>query len=150
VAVPTDFLALQDAWIYGNGTARPYPLVVVPSLRPSFSVGVPTAIAYESEIPGFRVHPRSGLSSPDWWVEGVYKKNPTKITNENLNSYVLPWDDIYFEVFRQGLVWKIKKDILGAQDAFQEFQLFLKMIDDMAADEGFNNGVKFVAPAQSL
>jgi hypothetical protein len=150
VAVPADFYGLHDAWIYGLGSAKPYPLVVVPELRPSFSVGVPTTIAYQKEIASFRVHPRSGLSSPEWWVEGVYKKTPTKITTTNINSYVLPWDDMYFEVFRQGLVWKYKQDIIGAPDALREYQLFLSMIDTMAADEGLHSGVKMIAPAESL
>jgi hypothetical protein len=83
-------------------------------------------------------------------VEGKYKKLPTKITNENLNSYVLPWDDIYFDVFRQGLVWKYKQDIIGAQDAVRELQLFEKMINDMAAAEGLHSGVAMIAPSEGL
>ena len=90
------------------------------------------------------------MSGPEIWVEGVYKKLHTKVTNENMNSYVLPWDDEYFQVFKEGLKWKYKADIVESQDAPMQFQMFRGFVDDMAASEGLHSGVVSLAPSEGL
>jgi hypothetical protein len=151
-AVPTDFYGLHRAWIRNgvNGNVLEPELLVKPEVGISVAPGVPTVIAYHEERFSFRLHPRPSITGPDYWVEGIYKKNPTKITNENLNSHILPWDDQYFEVFKKGLEWKYKDEILGAPDADRSLLLFRAFIDDMAAAEGLHSGVVTVAPAEGL
>lgn len=151
LAVPGDFYGLHRAWVRSSTGQRVEPeLLVKPEVSISSSTGLPTAIAYHSERLSFRVHPRPSVSAPDWWIEGTYKKLPTKITNENLNSYVLPWDDIYFQIFRRGLEWKVKDELIGTPDGTAAFAIFRSMVDDMAAAEGLHSGVVTVAPAEGL
>jgi len=149
-AVPSDFLSVYEANIQDSEGGRPYPpLAVLKNLTVSGWSGVPQAISYRPETSSFRLHPRPSLTAPTNWVAGVYKKRPTKITNDTLNSYLLPWDDLYFPVFRRGLVWKIKDEVLG-QDATDAFAQFLFQLHEMAVAEGIAAGVSVVAPAESL
>jgi hypothetical protein len=85
-------------------------------------------------------------------MEGEYKKIPTKITNDNVNSLILPWDDLYFPVFRLGLVWLIKRDLIGSpretKDARDEF---FSALYQMAMNEGMAEGqVNLVYPDDGL
>jgi hypothetical protein len=148
--VPADFLGLHKAWVREVRGYQVYPLTVKSDADVSVSPGIPDVIAYMSEKNAFRLHPRPQASAPYWWVEGVYKKTPTKITNANVNSYILPWDDIYFMVFRKCLEAKIKDELLGAQDAMNAIQYANYLIDAMAMDENLVSGVTIVAPAESL
>lgn len=150
-AVPDDFYGLHEVWLrrYTGEKVEPS-LIVKPTVTISVAPGQPTAIAYQPERASFRLHPRPSFSGPDVWVEGIYKKLPVKVTNENMNSYVLPWDDIYFQVFKKGLEWKFKDDIMSAPDADRAFLMFRAFVDDMAANEGLHSGVVTIAPAASL
>ncbi len=149
LAVPADFHGLYMVNLR-NSSLQTIPMTAVPNLPVSNGAGVPSAISYQKEVKSFRVHPRPSITAPDWWVEGSYKKTPTKITNENLNSYTLPFDDLYFEVFRRGLIWKVKDELLGDPQAANDLALFYTLIDRMAAAEGLQDGVVVVAPAESL
>lgn len=150
-SVPDDFYGLQEAWLRRSTGEKVEPrLTVKPSVEISIAPGYPTAIAYQPEMKSFRLHPRPSFSGPEIQVEGIYKKLPTKVTNENMNSYSLPWDDIYFQVFKKGLEWKIKDDIMGAADADRAYLMFRAFVDEMAANEGLHSGVITVAPAEGL
>lgn len=149
LAVPNDFYGLYRANLR-NSSQQVVPLVVVPELAISTGTGIPSSVAYQPEKRSFRFHPRPSITSPEWWMEGSYKKTPTKITNANLNSYILPFDDLYFEVYRRGLIWKVKDEILGDPGAKEDLALFLMLIDKMAAAEGLQAGVVVVAPAEGL
>lgn len=150
-AVPADFYGLHEVWLRRYTGERLEPqLLVKPSVVISIAPGQPSAIAYQAEHRSFRLHPRPSFSGPEIQVEGSYKKTPTKVTNENMNSYVLPWDDIYFQVFKKGLEWKFKEDVLNSPDADRSFMLFRAFVDDMAAAEGLHSGVVTIAPAEGL
>jgi len=149
LAVPADFYGLHG--VHVRNTYITYPsLTVVPNLPISTGIGIPDTIAYQAEKKAFRVHPRPSVRAPEWWIEGSYKKTPTKITNANLNSYILPFDDLYFEIFRRGLVWKVKEEILGDEKAFQDEIRFMNDTVRMAAAEGLHSGVILIAPAEGL
>ncbi len=144
-AVPADFYGLHNVWVRTSSNMV-YPLTVVSDLGISVGTGIPDEISYRPENISFRVHPRPNVTAPEYWVEGVYKKNPTKITNANMTSYILPWDDIYFGVFRKGLVWKLKEDVLGDQTADNELAKFVFLLNEMATAEGIHSGVTTYAP----
>jgi hypothetical protein len=144
--VPGDFLGFHEQWIR-MFDGRSFPLQPKPDLPLSFSPGLPTAISYITEKQAFRLHPRPSYTSPDAWVEGRYKKQVTKITNENLSSYTLPWDDQYAIVFRKGLVWQFKMD---SQDETQAFMVFRQLLDEMAGSEGLLAGTPQISPTDSL
>ncbi len=148
-AVPSDFYGLHRVWVRTSSNMV-YPLTVRNGLALSIATDVPTEISYQPETSSFRVHPRPSVTAPDYWVEGAYKKNPTKITNSNITSYILPWDDIYFGVFRKGLIWKVKEDLLGDPAADNDLAKFFYLVDEMARAEGLHLGVDQMAPAESL
>ncbi len=140
VTIPTDFWSLYDAVLYG-ADGQVIPLKLPKVLGVSIGTDIPAAITYQKANQSFRVYPRSSVGGAKWWVAGEYKKIPTKITNENVNSQVLPWDDLYFSVFRLGLVWVVKRDLIGSprevKDARDEFNLALYV---MAQNEGMADG----------
>lgn len=148
-AVPSDFLALWDVWIR-TPDGQKYDMKVQRVLEPSRDVGVPSRIEYNKAKSSFILHPRPNFWTGQAWVEGTYKKTPTKITNANLNSYVLPWEDMYFDVFRQGLHWKIAQEIKKERTWTSERAMFIALLDDMAGAEGVNEGPVVVAPENSI
>jgi hypothetical protein len=147
---PVDFFGLHDAWVREWTGWRSASMTVVPTLEPSQSPGLPSSIAYQPEIGGWRIHPRPSMSAPEWWIEGIYKKSITKVTQETLQSYAFPWDDRYFAVFRKGLVWKVKDLIASPQEAMAERAEFYSMLDMMAVSEGLHSGVTIIHPAEGL
>jgi hypothetical protein len=149
LAVPADFHGLHDAWLR-NMSGRVEPLLVQRGLRPSDGPGSPTSICYDARTGGFIVHPAPALTVPDWWIEGTYKKLPVKITADTVNSHVLPWDDLYFEVFRAGLKWKIAEELERSQDWPNLLAMFKGMVVEMAQNEGLIAGVEVVSPAYGL
>ena len=148
-AVPPDFYGFHDVWLrYRDGSTKT--LTPMKDLAVSPVAGIPEAISYQAERYSFRLYPRPSITAPEWWVEGIYKKTPTKITTANVNSYLIPWDDLYFAVFRQGLIWKVKDEILGDPAAPGEFAKFETFVQRMAAAEGMQLGVTIVHPHSGL
>ncbi len=146
--LPTDLYGLYDAWLRGmNNEFRP--LTVLKELTVAEHSSRPTAICVTPER-YFRLNPRPDLISPEWWVEGKYKKTPTKIVSTNVNSYLFPWDDMWFEVFRKGLSWKFRDEILGDPNAIQDFQLFEQKLQVWAGVEGFYDGATILHPSEGL
>lgn len=149
LAVPSDFHGLHDAWLR-HSSGSTIPLLVQKHLQPSGESGVPTSICYDPRRASFIIHPRPALVVPDWWIEGTYKKTPTKITTDTVNSYVLPWDDLYFEVFRAGLKWKVAEEFERSPDWLNLRAMFQALLRDMAMNEGLIAGVEVVSPEYSL
>jgi len=150
VNIPTDFHGLHEVWLqhYGGDTE---PIEITANLSKYNVYGKPEAICYLPEKSGFRLWPiPSGYNPPYWWVAGTYKKKPTEITNENLASQELPFDDIYAHVIRQGLLWKFKQEIIQSPEADSEFTKFLIMLRDMAATEGLVAGPVVIHPEEDL
>lgn len=152
ITFPGDFFGLQEAWLRDfTGYRYDPPLVVKPDLEVSVNCAKPEAISYQPEIGGFRLYPRSDYFSPDIWVEGIYKKSLAKVTNETVQSYLYPWDDRYFKVFRKGLSSICKDELLGnKQEGMMEAQEFIQLLDWMAASEGLHSGDFSVHPQRSL
>jgi hypothetical protein len=151
LAVPADFYGLHRAWIRSStGRILEPELQVKPDLGLSVCSAMPTTIAFQKAKGCFRLHPRPAFAAPDYWVEGEYKKLPETITNENLNSYTFVWDDLYFQVFRAGLNWKVKEDLMSSPDAPNAYQMFEMLVDRMAMAEGLHSGVVTVAPSEGL
>jgi hypothetical protein len=151
LAVPSDFFGLHDARLRNSSNYVSAPLTIQKELRYDGVPGLPTSIAYQKDIAGFRVHPVPQVGGADWWVEGTYKKTPTKVTNENLAAYTLPWDDIYFAVFRAGMVAKIKDELMqDTNAALLAFQRFNGDLQRMAMDEGVHEGVTIISPSDAL
>lgn len=146
--LPTDFYGLHDVWI--RSVADDYvPLSVVKELPVSGSPGYTTTVAI-TENGKIRLHPRPVLFGPDWWVEGKYKKSTTSITPNNVTSTILPWDDMYFEVFRRGLIWKYRDEIMGDPRAVEDLNIFLTWLGKMIASESGQDGVTPVHPSHGL
>lgn len=150
LAVPSDLFALHSARVRNSNGYIGDPLDIRRELGIMQSFGEPRAIAYQKEVRAFRVSPIPNVSAPDWWIEGSYKTTLTKVTNLNANSYILPFDDVYFSVFRQGLAWKIKQELLEDPKADLAFILFSRMLERMASDEGVNEGADVIVPSDPL
>jgi hypothetical protein len=146
ISIPSDFDYLHEAYL-ANSNRQIRELKVQRHLPTTDMSGFPTTIMYKEGQ--FLLHPRSSVSQPDWWVGGTYKKTPTKITNANLNSYTLPWEDKHFDVFRQGVEWRVKQ-YLGDRDWMASRQLFELLLEDMAVGEGLAAGPYVVSPSESL
>lgn len=146
VQIPPDFQSFHQVWMR-TSDGREYKVDPRPDLQKSFNPGLPNAISYMPKDLAFRLHPRPSLSAPDYWIEGEYKKTPTLITASNINSFVLPYDDMYALVFEQGLQWRFKK---GTADELPAFQFFVALLDEMAASEGLLHGPPQNFPDESL
>jgi hypothetical protein len=149
LAVPTDYFALHEAWLVSSNYEQ-HPLKIQKHLAPTMFSDVPNKIGYDKARGAFVVSPRSSVTAPEWWIEGTYKKTPTKITNATLASYVMPWDDTYYEVFRVGLDWKYREEILRDKDWPLARQAFYGLLGEMAAAEGVAEGDSVVVPEFGL
>jgi len=148
-AVPADFFAIHDAWLK-NVYSYDRPLAVVANLKPSLNTGEPDSICYVPENTSFRLSPRPNLNPPYWWVEGRYKKKPTRITDATIASALFPFDDLYFHVFRQGMYWKYQQEILKSGEHMTQYGLFMTMLKEMATSEGIHQGAQVVHPEFEL
>lgn len=149
--VPVDFWSLHDAAVYSKSGYH-HGLTVPKSLRVSEVAGMPASITYDKATQAFRVYPRPATGGCDWWVGGVYKKAPPKITNDNLNSFTFPWDDVYFPVFRAGLNWLVKRDIVGSVGEAREAAAeFFSLLQQMAEAENVADGhAVYIHPESGL
>ena len=113
--VPSDLLGLREVyWVRTTATppARE-PVTVFRDLPETHIRSLPHAICVLPAInlpatkPKFRVFPRipDNIGSTDYMIDGTYKKRPTKITQANMQTSLLPWDDIYFNTFLETLKW---------------------------------------------
>jgi hypothetical protein len=148
ITLPSDFYGIHDAWIrdYANEL---YPLTVETETRVSWTSDIPTTISV-TELGNLRIHPRPIFYGPDYWLEGKYKKSTSPITPSNINSTVLPWDDIYFEVFRRGLIWKVKEELIGDPKAADDLSIWMTWLQKMIAHEQFQDGVTTIHPRYPL
>jgi len=150
VNIPDDFWGIHEAYLCHESGVL-YPLEIAANLTKYNAYGRPRAISYLPERSGFRIWPLpDSYYPPDWWVAGTYKKRLVKITNENLASQELPFDDMFAHVIRQGLLWKFKQEVLQSAEAMNEMVIFLEMIRDMARAEGIAGGAVLRHPEEGL
>ncbi len=160
--VPGDFWYLDRAWIKQiDGDV--FPLRVLKKLDKCGFNERPRDIAYEAQTNSFRFSPTpsSGWAAPHVQVEGVYKKTSTKVTTSNLNSLVLPWDDMYFGVFLQSLRYQymllnnhpdtgqVGTDSVGRTRYSGQLARFVGELHLATAQEN-QRGDDFVHPEESL
>ncbi len=151
VNIPSNFLGLRTATLVYNGTepASTYPpMKVLRYLPKTYAQSRPDSISWQSDINGFRIHPRcpSGIGVMDYQIECVYKKNPTKITTNTLET-AIPFDDQYFGVYVEGMKYYLKPAV---QQTPQDKMNFMQAIHDMASQEAFNLGEQPLSPAEPL
>jgi hypothetical protein len=149
LAVPSDFFSIHEAWLVSSSYEQ-WPLKWQKNVSPTMATDMPNKIGYDKARGAFVLSPRPSVSAPDWWVTGTYKKNATKLTNATLASYVLPWDDTYYDVFRAGLEWKFREEILRDKDWPLARQSFYAALSEMAMSEGLAEGDTVIIPEFGL
>lgn len=165
-AVPADFLGLREAQLVDIFSVPPVktPLKVLRFLEDTHVPALPHAISYEPSQSSFRVFPRvpPGIPGGRYKINGIYKKRPTFITSSNYTSTLLPFDDIYFNVWLEVLRWaaysatgdqRAGEVQIGSSGRYQLSGQLAKAhqaIIEMAENEGMNLGDSTVAPAEPL
>lgn len=146
VPIPTDFLGIRKADLVYNITQPPFhypPLVVDRVLYPTAWQGRPEAICWEPTTSVFRVFPRIplGIGPTDYQIELTYKKLPVKVSASTMGQ-TMPWDDIYFGVYCEGLRWQYLQSQPGVplNDKQAQYVVFMQQLDHMAANESLNLG----------
>lgn len=114
--VPADFGGLKHAWIEhatldGNGSVREEMTVKkdIPFHEWGGTIWPAEVISYQPSIPGFRLSSftPTSIGSPYWWIGGIYKTRPTKVTGALATSTTIPWDDVFFPMYVEALRWKL-------------------------------------------
>lgn len=164
VTVPADFLGLRKVGLtqYANGAAASRPISLVKDLEITAAKGIPHSISYEPTISAFRLFPRvpGNIGSPNWFIQGTYKKKPTLITNDTLET-LLPFDDKYVYVMMECVRWALlflgNSPAAGKAQAsggviFYDGQLAnaISAIERMATDQGVNDGDVRISPSEAL
>lgn len=164
VLIPSDFHGLRQATLIelSPPTFHERRLLVTKDSEETNVQNIPHAISYEASKNAFRLFPRvpENLVSPRWLVKGTYKKRPTLIQNNTLST-ILPWDDIYINVVVESMIWAAKK-LSGSQDAGDavlnsgqkiytgQLGRAMAAIEDMASNEGIQDGSPVFAPTEDL
>lgn len=166
VIVPEDFLGLRVVTLTDLSSIPPakYPVTPTKFLEPTHMKSLPNMMSYEPTVKSFRVFPRvpNGLGSARWKIDGTYKKLPVKVTATNYTSTVLPFDDLYFQVWLEVLRWAALSAAgspaaglatqlpNGAVQYSGQLAIAMGFIHSMAANEGFNLGNSTIAPTEAL
>lgn len=166
VAIPSDFYGLRWANLVRTDNTPPYrqPLTIIKDLQPTHIRYLPHAIGFVSDIQAFRLFPRipDNIGSPTYLVEGSYKKRPIKITASNLTNTLLPFDDIYLEMWIEVAKWvafKMDNDPRAGMVEYSNGQVVsangqaataMEMVDWAASREGLELGDPTISPAEPL
>lgn len=161
VAVPSDMFGLRQAYLVRLNSNPVYRQALAPikDLGLTYVKALPTAIGYNPATLAWRVHPRvpDNIGTPDWCIQGEYKKRPTAVTSSTLSSTFLPFDDVHFnslvEVFKWA-GWSMSGDQRagGVQGNAMVGQLALAhaAIEMMAQTEDLELGNVTIAPSEAL
>lgn len=165
--VPADYYGLRRANLVQLTDDRPFiwpPMGITKHLGPDTIEGLPRSIVYNPANRTFRLFPRPSVSmaAPEWLIIGEYKYQPPTLTANELNETLIPWDDLYFDVFCAGLRWAFftlmgdpragQKQLtrFGVPQYTGEFAAFEDALQRMAEDEGLNLGTPVVHPSEAL
>lgn len=153
-SVPTDFYGLREVYlvaIASNAIPVRYPLRVVSNLEATHVVGLPNTICYRDSAKALRIHPGAafGASSPLYLVDGTYKTKPPKIT-QALQTSLMLWDDIYFEVFVQALTWAALQFSGDRKSAIEQEAIFYKELAEATYNSNLEDGEPTVHPGEPL
>jgi len=151
--VPADFEGLRIVELvqFTGFPARIIPLDVTKNLDRTNVMGFTVAMSYNHENSSFRVWPNvpENWGCPDYMVTGTYKKLPPTVLSSNFQGTTLPFDDKYFYPLVETALWKGYK--LNGSPMEEKAQLSsLAAIDEMARDQGLNDGDGQITPSSSL
>ena len=111
IAIPADFIYLQDAYINDALGGVPRALHIEPYLQPGGKLGTPSRTALISGTPGMsngllRLSPQPGTVPSSWEIFARYKKQAPFLTQSNINTPgVLVFDDEWFWVYVSGVLY---------------------------------------------
>jgi hypothetical protein len=163
--IPADLLGLRQGYLVNTSSApsRREELKVRHDIRLTNVPSLPSLWGYEASTKRIRLFPRtpSGIGATDWIVDGTYKIRPPKIAAGALQSTLIPWDDLYLSVFVAALKWaaydaagdKRAGDVqyVGGRAVYTgQLATMHALIDEMASNEGLNQGDPAIAPSESL
>jgi hypothetical protein len=164
-SVPSDFYGLREANLVE--------LTGLPAVRTDLHVhrnipltdftGMPREIGYEPSVSAFRVHPRVPLNiwAPLYMIDGKYKVRPTKLTASVIHSTLLPFDDIYIDMWvavAKWAAWDLAGSPLAGEVVYStrgisyngQLAKAMNAIDAMASDAGLLLGDGTVAPSEPI
>lgn len=153
VSVPSDYMGLRQVW-YTNLNSFPtylFPMTFSRDLDLTSVEGFPTSISYQRDKQAFRVFPLvpDNIGAPFYMITGTYKKYPTKVTASTFTSTLLPFDDIYLNVWLEGLKWGFWQ-LQSDNRAQEQYGAFMLALEKMASNEGLELADPIVAPRQGL
>lgn len=165
VTIPSDFLGLRKVNLVALTSIPPVrrELKVIKDLQLTSVRYYPLhAICYNPETNSLRVFPRvpENVGSPDYIIDGSYKKRPTKIVNSTLET-VIPLDDIHEKMFIEGMKWaafEIAGDPRAGEAQVQsgmtsysgQLAKFHREMDLSAQMEGLELGDPAISPSEPL
>lgn len=148
VSIPADFHGLRTAYVVRLNTTPPdrTPLKVVQFTDLTASRYLPQTISFRPETNAFRLFPRvpENIGAPEYLIDGMYKKHPTKVSASTMHATIWPFDDLYFDVFIEAI-----KHAAAPRDK-EQLMLAYQKIDEMAANEGLELGEPIIAPSEAL
>lgn len=107
IEIPSDFGQLHKAQIHELHNSMPRDLLIRKRLTASLFEAEPNQISWLPERPGFLLYPTpsEAYAAPATHVVGLYKSLPAAVTNDNVESGLLPFEDKHFPTFRSALLW---------------------------------------------
>lgn len=148
--IPDNFDGLRTAFVVQVAGENPRitPIRVSKNLDRTSIQGPLQALAYNFDTQSFRVFPNTPASygTPEWMIIGTYKKLPPTIQYTDFQGTVLPFDDKWFNQIRQVALWKGYELNGSPQEQEQSFKA-LAAIDEMARDQGLNDGDTTITPS---
>lgn len=170
VAVPSDMLGVRFAYFVdlraggqsGNEFRRE---IRCPksNLYLTYQVGEPQMIGYEGSTRSLRIFPRAStdLTAPWCFIDGKYKKRPTKITEQTLPTATILFDDLYLHPHIEAVKWALMMlannpnangiQRRGKTDALSgQYAVMMNAIDWMAEKEQLQSGQPIMAPREQL
>lgn len=151
--VPLDFAGLREAYIVQLNSTPPRrdELRCIRNIRQEHVQGLPESIGYVPDQKCLRLYPRppANLGSANYLIDGTYKKVSPIITASTLQNSLVPWDDMYLQVFVKALKWAALETSEAPNAQEKKFELD-EMLMEMAANEGLELGDPAIAPAEPL
>jgi hypothetical protein len=152
-AVPTDFEGLRTAQLvqFTGSPARIIPLEITKFLDKTNVQSFPSSISYNPDTSSFRVWPNvpESWGVPEYMITGTYKKLPPRVQSSTYQGTVLPFDDKYFYPIVETALWK-GYELNGSPMEEKAILKSLSAIDEMARDQGLNDGDGTITPSSSL
>ena len=161
---PSDFLGFRQARFVYLGADPPVrrPMGVQKHLELTENADFPHAISYQKSFDGFRLFPRpaENMGSPNYMIEGTYKKEPPILATGSLDTNIAFGDD-FLTAWLAGLKWA-GFALAGDDRAGQKIQNqgvlqysgqiadFMTNIMMKAAEYGLNDGDVSIAPSEPL